>query len=125
MIALVGGRADRAVEVEFLVRALARETAQPAQGDADVARPQFLVAGKILEFAAVPDLDGAASPAAVLADAHALGMVAVGAERRGSRRADPFRAALMAALLFGEALAQRLHQFVETELVDLVALLRR
>ena len=29
----------------------------------------------------------------------------------------------MAALLFGEALAQRLHQFVEAELLDLGALL--
>ena len=37
-VALVGGRADRAVEIEFLLRALAREAAQAAQRDADVAR---------------------------------------------------------------------------------------
>ena len=49
---------------------------------------------------------------ACLADAHALGVVAVGAERRGAGGADPLRAALVAPLLLLEALAQRLHQLL-------------
>ena len=48
-IAVVGGRTDGVVEIELLGRALARETAQPAQRQADVARPELLVAGKVLE----------------------------------------------------------------------------
>ena len=71
-VALVGGRADRAVEVEFLLRALAREAPQAAQRELDVARPEFRVAVEVLELALVPDLDRAAPPAPVLADAHAL-----------------------------------------------------
>jgi hypothetical protein len=48
----------------------------------------------------------------LLADAHALGVVAVGAERRGAGGADPLVAALMALLLLLEALLQRLHELV-------------
>jgi hypothetical protein len=46
-------------------------------------------------------------------------MIAVGAEWRRTRGADPFRAALVAALLFLEALGQRLHQLVPAKLLDL------
>ena len=49
----------------------------------------------------------------VLPDAHAFGVVAEGAERRGAGGADPFLAALVAALLLRQALAQRLEQLVE------------
>ena len=48
----------------------------------------------------------------VLADAHAFGIVAVGAERRGAGRADPLAAALVALLLLLETLLQRLHQLL-------------
>ena len=41
------------------------------------------------------------------------GIVAIGAVGRGAGGADPFRAALVAALLLGQALAQRLQQLVE------------
>ena len=112
-IAFVRGALDGAVEVELVRRAGAREFAQPAQRDLDVAGAEFDVAGEILELALVPDLDRAEIAVAVLADAHAFGIVAVGAERRGAAGADPFLAALVAALLFGEPLAQRLHKLVE------------
>src|ERR1700722_3886471 len=105
-VALVGGGANRAVEVELVLGALARKTPEPPQRDPDVARPQRLVASEILEFAFVPDLRRTAAAALVLADPPALGVVAIRAERRGSAGADPFRAALVATLLFGETLAQ-------------------
>ncbi len=94
---------------------------KPSERQLDVARPEFRVAVEVLELPAVPDLDGAAPAAFVLADAHALRVVAIGAERRRPACADPFRAALVAPLLLGEALAERLHQLVETELLDLRA----
>src|SRR5208282_4758851 len=122
-IALVGGRADRSVEVELLGRALASEPAQPAQRELDVARTEFGVAVEIPELALVPDFDGAAAAAPVLADPNALGVVAVGPEGRRSARSDPLRSALMAPFLFAEALAERLHQPVEAELFDLGPLL--
>ena len=49
----------------------------------------------------------------VLADPHAFGIVAVGAEGRRAGRTDPFVAALVPALLLVQALAQRIHQRVE------------
>jgi hypothetical protein len=60
----------------------------------------------------------------LLADAHALGIVAVGAEGRGAGGADPLRAALVAALLLLEALLQRLHQLLPAaQRLDLLLLL--
>ena len=105
-------------------RAVARELAQPAQRDLDVARAELDVVVEVLEFALVPDLDRAAVAALVLADAHAFGIVAVGAERRGAGRADPFAAALVALLLLRETLLQRLHQLVPAaQRLDLLLLL--
>ena len=52
-------------------------------------------------------------PALVLADAHALGIVAVGPEGRGAAGADPLVAALVAFLLLLQALLQGLHQLLE------------
>ncbi len=94
--------------------ALAGPAPQPLQRHLDVAGAELDRIVEILEFALVPDLDGAAVAAFVLADAHAFGIVAIGAEGRGAGGADPFRAALVAALLLLEALFQRLHQLVET-----------
>src|SRR5579875_510398 len=84
-----------------------------AQRHLDVARAELDLVVEIAELALVPHLDGAVVAILILADADALGIVAIGAEGRGSRRADPFRAALVPALLLGEALAQQLHQLVE------------
>ena len=60
---------------------------------------------EIPELAPVPDFHRAAVAAFVLADAHAFRIVAIGAEGRGAGRADPFRAALVAALLLLPAAA--------------------
>ncbi len=76
-----------------------------------------------LELALVPDLHRPEVAVAVLADADALGVGAVGAEGRGAGGADPLRAALMAALLLGEALLEGLEQLVPAQGLDLVALL--
>src|SRR5204863_5574983 len=62
--------------------------------------------------ALVPHLDRAALAVLVLADAHALGIETVGAERRGAGGADPLRSALVALLLLLETLLQRLHQLL-------------
>src|ERR1700733_6912479 len=104
-IAFVRGRPDRTVQIELFGHALAGESPKPSERQLDVPRSKLRVAVKVLELPAVPDLDGAGPAAFVLADAHALGMVAIGAERRRPACADPFRTALMAALLLGEALA--------------------
>ena len=113
---------DGGVEIEFVGRAGAREFAQAAQRDLDVADAELDIAVEILELAAVPDLHRAVVAVLLLADADAFGIVAVGAERRGAGRADPFVAALVAALLLLEALAQGLHELVPAHGLDLLLL---
>src|SRR5690606_34169255 len=78
-----GGAVDRAVEIEFLGRTLAREAAQAAQRDLDVARAELAVAVKVAELALLPHLDRAPMPPAA-ADPHALGIVARMAVGRGA-----------------------------------------
>src|ERR1700730_14189423 len=113
-VALVRGFADGAVEIELLGRAGAREFAQPPQRELDIAGAELDLVVEILELALVPHLHGAEIAVLVLADTHAFGIVAVGPERRGSGRPDPFAAALVPALLLGEPPAQGLEQLVET-----------
>jgi hypothetical protein len=98
-IAFIGGRADRAVEIEFVGRAFARESPEPVQRDLDVAGPKLRLTVEVLELPFVPDADGAAPAAFLLADADPLGMIAMAAERRRSPGSDPFRTAFMAPLL--------------------------
>src|SRR5437870_5354648 len=94
-IALLRAAPDRAVEIELLGRALPCEAAQAPERNLHVAGPELLRAGEILEVAPVPDFHGAAVAALLLPDPHAFGIVAIGPEGRGPRRADPFGAALM------------------------------
>ena len=97
--------------------------AQAPQRDLDVAGAELDLVVEVLELALVPDLHGAAV-LALAADADALGVVAGVAERRGAAGADPFLAALVAALLLGHALLQRLQQLVEAaHRLDLLLLL--
>src|SRR5262249_34671670 len=105
-IALVRRAFDGAVEIELLRRPGARELAQAAQGDLDVAGAKLDFIIEILELALVPNLYCAEIAVAVLADAYALRIVSVRAKRRRASRAYPFRTALMAALLFRQSLAQ-------------------
>src|SRR5262249_46667216 len=105
---------DGAVEIELLRRPGARELAQAAQGDLDVAGAKLDFIIEILELALVPNLYCAEIAVAVLADAYALRIVSVRAKRRRASRAYPFRTALMAALLFRQSLAQGFEQLVET-----------
>ena len=107
-----GGLVDGPVQVQFAGRALAGKAAQAPQGDLHVARAELHVAIQVAEFPGVPDLDGRPVPGLVLADADALRVVSVGAEGRRARRANPLVAALVAALLFLEALPEALHQLV-------------
>ena len=111
--------ADRAVEIEFVGCAGARELAQAPQGDLDVARAELERIVEVLELAPVPDFHGAVVAVLVLTDAHTGRIVAMGAEGRGASGADPFVAALVATLLLGEALAQALHQLLVAERLDL------
>ena len=62
----------------------------------------------------VPNLHCAPLAAFFLAHTHALGVVAVGAERRRSASADHLVAAVMFLFLFLEALAQGFHELVPT-----------
>src|SRR5262249_57385654 len=108
------GALDGAVEVELLRRAGAGELAQAAQRDLDVARAELDLVVEILEVAPIPHLHGAEVAVRILADAHALGVVAVRAKRRGAGGADPFLPALVAPLLLAHTLAQKLEQLVQT-----------
>src|SRR6185312_7614161 len=119
-----GGRADRVVEIELVGGALARELAQAAQRHFQIARAELHPVVEIAELALLPDLDRGAVAAArpvlvgivalaALPHFHAFGIVAAVAERRRAAGADPLVAALMAFLLFGEALFQQLHQLVD------------
>src|SRR4029077_16416313 len=78
----------------------------------DVARADLDGVVEILVLALVPDFYRTALAVLVLADAHALGIEAVGAERRGPGRSDPLAAALVALLLLLETLLQRLHELL-------------
>ena len=116
---------DRAVDVELVGRALAREAAQLAQRHLDVARAQLDLVVEVAVLALFPDLHRAAL-AAGPADADAFGVVAAVAEGRRAAGADPFAAALVPALLLLEPLLQRLHQLVPAaERLDLRHLLGR
>src|SRR5439155_12256466 len=89
------------------------ELAQPPQRHLDVAGAELDPVVEIPEVAPIPDLDGAPMAALVLADAHAFRVVAIGAERRGARGADPLAATLMTALLLGQPLPQGFEERVE------------
>src|SRR5213075_1183563 len=86
--------------------------------DLDVARAELERVVVVLVLALVPDLDRALVAALVLADADALRVVAIGAERAGAAGADHLAAALVALLLLLETLLQRLHQLVPAHLLD-------
>ena len=105
-------RADGVGHVELDLGALARELAQAAQCQLDVARADLDGVVEVLVLALVPHLDRTALAVLVLADAHAFRVETVGAERRGAGRADPLAAALVALLLLLETLLQRLHQLL-------------
>ena len=68
------------MEIELLGRAFARKAPQSAQRELDVARAELDLIVEIPELALVPHLDRAVVAIAVLADAHALGIVAICAE---------------------------------------------
>src|SRR6202035_543584 len=83
-IAFLGRSPDRGVEIELLGGAGAREFAQAAQRDLDVARAELDFPVEIPEVALVPDLNCPEIAVAVLPDADAFGIVAIGAEGRGA-----------------------------------------
>ena len=58
--AVARGGADGAVEIEFLGRTLARETAQPPQRHLDIARAELARRVEIAIFARLPHLDARA-----------------------------------------------------------------
>src|SRR3546814_3535151 len=87
--ATAGGAVDGGVEIKLLGRALAGEAAEATERDLDVPGAELLRIVEIPELALVPDLDGATLSPAVLADADAFRIVAIGDERRGAAGADP------------------------------------
>ena len=84
--------------------------------------PSSTLPSRSLNSRLVPHLHRAVVAVLLLADPHAFGIVAVRAERRGAGGADPFVAALVAALLLFEALAQGLHELVPAHGLDLLLL---
>jgi hypothetical protein len=99
-IAVFGRGADGAVEVEALPPRRRGPRRRRFSATLMLRVPSSTRVVEVAELALVPDLDRAAVAAFVLADAHALGIVAIGAEGRGAGGADPFRPALVPALLF-------------------------
>ena len=115
--ALFGGGADRIVQVQLFMGAVAGKLAQAAQGDLEIACAQLAVAVQVLVAALFPDLHRLLV-AALPADANAGGIVSGMSEGRGAARADPFIAALMPLGLLLEALLQRLHELVEGHFLE-------
>ena len=112
--ACVPGRLiDRVLEVELVCRALTGKSPEPSKRDLDIARAELQLVVQISILTSVPHLGCPAVPRALLADANAFRVIAIGAERRGSRRADPFVAALVPPFLLRKAFTQRFHQFLE------------
>src|SRR5690606_5094283 len=91
----------------------------------DVARAELDRVVEVAELALVPHLHRRAVAGRVTPDADALGVRAIVAEGRAAAGTDPFVAALMAAFLLLEALAEGLHQLVPAELLEFGALLGR
>ena len=122
--ALRAVRVDRAVEVEFVGGALARETAQAAQRHLDVARAELDAVVEVAELALVPDLDRAAV-AGRFAGRCGCPPGCSRMRRRASvpRGADPFVAALVPLLLLarGAALSVSISLLAAAELLDLGA----
>src|SRR5690606_1712868 len=111
-------------EVQLFGRAFPREAPEAPERHPEIPGAELDAVVEVPELAPVPHLHRAEVAVPVLADAHALGIVAPGAEGRGAGGADPFRAALVALLLLGEALAQRLHELLPAaERLDLRLLL--
>ena len=110
-----GGRSDRAGQVEFELVAVARELAQPAQRQLDVARAERLAVVVVAVGALLPDLDRAAV-AALAADPYPLRVVAAMAERAGAAGADPLVAAFVFFLLLLQPFFQRVHQLIPVQL---------
>ena len=109
--ALARRAVDGGVEVQFVGGAFAGEAAQAAQRHLDVAGAKLAGRVQVAEFALFPHLDGATVPARST-NPHAFGIVAAVAERRGAAGADPFRPALVAALLLLQPLLERRHDLV-------------
>src|SRR5690349_9661070 len=94
--------ADRPLEVELVGNTFARETAQPAQRNLDVARVELDIAIEVAKRSLVPHPHRAAR-AAICANANAFGIETVGAEPARATRTDPFTATLVPLALLGEA----------------------
>ena len=103
----MGRSFDGAIEIQFFRRACASEFPQAAQCQFDIARAQLDLIIEILEFAPIPYLDRAKIAVGILAYANAFWIVAIGSVRRGAGGPNPFRSALVAALLLRQSLAER------------------
>jgi len=115
---------DGAIEVQFVLGALAGELAQAAQGDLDIARADLHRVVEVPVLALIPHLDRLALALAGIANANALRVVAAGAEGAGAAGANPLVAAGVAFLLFFQAFLEFLDQLVEAaQGLDLRALL--
>ena len=111
--ALTRCRIDGAVEVELVDGPVAGPLPEALERDLDRSRADFAGIVEVAEGALVPDLDGPLVSRAVLPDADAFGVVAIGAEGGCPGGADPLVAALMAALLLFQPLFQGFHELVE------------
>ena len=119
-VAMFGGGADGAVEVQFVIGAVAGPARRRFSATLMLRVPSSTVSSRLRNSRLSQTLTARWWRTFVLADAHAFGVVAIGAEGRGARGADPFDAALMSALLLLQTFFQRLHQFLEAaERLDL------
>mmetsp|Transcript_23429 Transcript_23429/g.41124 ORF Transcript_23429/g.41124 Transcript_23429/m.41124 type:complete len:265 (+) Transcript_23429:194-988(+) len=110
---MLGCGADGAVEVQFVRRPIAGPAAQAFERHLDVAGAQLDGVVEVFELALVPDLGGALVAGCVLPDAHAFGIVAIGAKGRGARSAHPFVATLMPAFLFLKPFLEGFHELIK------------
>ena len=115
---------DRRVEVELELVALARERAELAERDLDLAHVEHEVGAVRPVVARVGDGHRAAS-AALRAHAHPRGVRPVRAEGARAAGANPAVAAVVALLLLLQALLEELAQLLEVEVLEHRELLGR
>src|SRR5690606_20187332 len=94
-------------------RTFARETAQLAERELDVARAELHGVVEVPVLPVFPHLDRAPVAGGLLPDPHALRVVAEGTERGRAGGADPLAAALVALPLLVQPFPERLHEALE------------
>src|SRR3954451_17382051 len=117
-------RVDGAGKIELVLRSLANVGAQPPQGDLDLPRVERHVRAKLAEPAPLRERHRAPAARRSFTDADSARVLSTAPIRRGPARSHPFVAAIVAAGLLGEPLAELPSHVLEIEGFQELPLLR-